>query len=202
MNNRKPYPTSWYPPFIEATEARFKTHCMSQTRRSSCVRNAPFVFYPPRADVNRMALEWNPQGSRRRGRPNSTWRRSSYGGQSCRSELERGEGGSEEQSSVAVCGGCPVLQKTLIEGCTGNCVFIWCWKASERECWVKFHVLMVARMKMTSFWDMAPSPCSLVEIDRRFWGSYCLHHQVDRRRDYTAPYPRMLSSSWIMLVGA
>jgi hypothetical protein len=35
---------------------------------------------------------------------------SSHGGQSCTSELERDEGGSEEQSSVAVCGGCPMLQ--------------------------------------------------------------------------------------------
>jgi hypothetical protein len=41
---------------------------------------------------------------------------SSHGGQSCRSELERGEGGSKEQSSVAVCGGCPMLQI----GVTGN----------------------------------------------------------------------------------
>jgi hypothetical protein len=30
----------------------------------------------PHADVNRTALEWNPQGSRRRGQPNSTCRRS------------------------------------------------------------------------------------------------------------------------------
>jgi hypothetical protein len=30
----------------------------------------------PHADVNRTALEWNPQGSRRKGQPNSTWRRS------------------------------------------------------------------------------------------------------------------------------
>jgi hypothetical protein len=41
---------------------------------------------------------------------------SSNGGQSYRSELERGEGGSEEQSSEAVCGGCPMLQI----GVTGN----------------------------------------------------------------------------------
>jgi hypothetical protein len=26
------------------------------------------------------------------------------------------------------------------------------------------------------FWDVAP--CSLLEIDRRFSGAYCLHHQV------------------------
>jgi hypothetical protein len=30
----------------------------------------------PRAGVNRTTLEWNQQGSRRRRRPNSTWRRS------------------------------------------------------------------------------------------------------------------------------
>jgi hypothetical protein len=56
----------------------------------------------PHADVNRTALEWNSQVSRRSGRP--------------RTELERGEVGSEEQSSVAVCGGCPTLQI----GVTGN----------------------------------------------------------------------------------
>jgi hypothetical protein len=32
-------------------------------------------------------------------------------------------------------------------------------------------------MKMVVFWD--DSPCSLVEIDQRFRGSYCLHHQDD-----------------------
>jgi hypothetical protein len=32
--------------------------------------------------------------------------------------------------------------------------------------------------KMTVFWDVAP--CSLVEIDRRFTGAYCLHHQGDK----------------------
>jgi hypothetical protein len=30
-------------------------------------------------------------------------------------------------------------------------------------------------MKMAVFLDVAP--CSLVEIDRRFRGAYCLHHQ-------------------------
>jgi hypothetical protein len=30
---------------------------------------------------------------------------------------------------------------------------------------------------MTAFWDMAP--CSLVEVDRCFRGTYCLHQQVD-----------------------
>jgi hypothetical protein len=34
------------------------------------------ILWKPHADVNRTALEWNLQGSRRRGRPNSTWRRS------------------------------------------------------------------------------------------------------------------------------
>jgi hypothetical protein len=31
--------------------------------------------------------------------------------------------------------------------------------------------------KMTDFWDIAPS--SLVEVDRRFRGTYCLHRQCD-----------------------
>jgi hypothetical protein len=43
---------------------------------------------------------------------------SSNGGQSCRCELEWGEGGSEEQNLVAVCGGCAVLQI----GVTGNMI--------------------------------------------------------------------------------
>jgi hypothetical protein len=32
-------------------------------------------------------------------------------------------------------------------------------------------------MKMTTFWDIAP--CSLVEVDRRFRGAYCLHYRPD-----------------------
>jgi hypothetical protein len=31
-------------------------------------------------------------------------------------------------------------------------------------------------MKFRAFWDVAP--CSHVEVDRRFRGTYCLHHQV------------------------
>jgi hypothetical protein len=34
-----------------------------------------------------------------------------------------------------------------------------------------------AQLKMTVFWVAAP--CSLVEIDRRFRGAYCLYHQGD-----------------------
>jgi hypothetical protein len=30
-------------------------------------------------------------------------------------------------------------------------------------------------LKMTGVWDIAP--CSLVEVDRRFRGAYCLHHR-------------------------
>jgi hypothetical protein len=32
-------------------------------------------------------------------------------------------------------------------------------------------------MKMIAFWDIAP--CSPVEVDQRFRGVYCLHHQGD-----------------------
>jgi hypothetical protein len=40
---------------------------------------------------------------------------SSNGGQSRRSELQRGKGGSEEQSSVAVCDGCSMLEVGVAE---------------------------------------------------------------------------------------
>jgi hypothetical protein len=40
---------------------------------------------------------------------------------------------------------------------------------------LKFEVLIATGMKMTTFWDIAP--CSLVEVNRRFIGPYCLHHQ-------------------------
>jgi hypothetical protein len=42
---------------------------------------------------------------------------------------------------------------------------------------VRFQVLTEASMKFTVFWDVAP--CSHVEVDRRFRGAYCLHHQGD-----------------------
>jgi hypothetical protein len=40
---------------------------------------------------------------------------------------------------------------------------------------MRFQVLTAVSMNMTVFWDVAP--CSLVEIDRRFRGAYCLYHQ-------------------------
>jgi hypothetical protein len=39
---------------------------------------------------------------------------------------------------------------------------------------VRFHVLTAASMKMAAFWDIVS--CSLVEVDRHFWGADCLHH--------------------------
>jgi hypothetical protein len=32
-------------------------------------------------------------------------------------------------------------------------------------------------MKMIVFWDVVP--CSLVEVNRRYTGTYCLHHEGD-----------------------
>jgi hypothetical protein len=46
---------------------------------------------------------------------------------------------------------------------------------------VRFQVLTAMSMKMTVFWDIAP--CSLVEINLYFRGTYCLHHQSDHRPD-------------------
>jgi hypothetical protein len=37
--------------------------------------------------------------------------------------------------------------------------------------------LLSLSMDMAVFWDVAT--CSLVEIDRRFKGAYCLHQQGD-----------------------
>jgi hypothetical protein len=42
---------------------------------------------------------------------------------------------------------------------------------------VRFQVLKAASVKMTAFWDVAP--CSLVENDRCFRGTYCSYHQGD-----------------------
>jgi hypothetical protein len=40
---------------------------------------------------------------------------------------------------------------------------------------VRLQLFMTAIVKVTAYWDMAP--CSLVEVDRRFRGVYCLHYQ-------------------------
>jgi hypothetical protein len=48
--------------------------------------------------------------------------------------------------------------------------------ASNFRC-ERFQVLAAMSIKMTVFWDVAP--WSLVEIDRRFRGAVCLHHQGD-----------------------
>jgi hypothetical protein len=42
------------------------------------------------------------------------------------------------------------------------------------ECW-RVQVLTAASRTMTAFWNIVP--CSLVEVDRRFRGAYCFHHQ-------------------------
>jgi hypothetical protein len=38
-----------------------------------------------------------------------------------------------------------------------------------------FRFSRAASMKFRVFWDVAP--CSQVDVDRRFRGAYCLHHQ-------------------------
>jgi hypothetical protein len=34
----------------------------------------------------------------------------------------------------------------------------------------------ICTLKISALWDTAP--CSLVEVQRRFIGAYCLHHEV------------------------
>jgi hypothetical protein len=41
--------------------------------------------------------------------------------------------------------------------------------------YVRFHAVTVTSMKFRVFWDVAP--CSHIEVDRRFRGSFCLRHQ-------------------------
>jgi hypothetical protein len=66
---------------------------------------------------------------------------------------------------------------------------------------MRFQVVTAANMKMMA---CVMVPCSLVEVDRRFWGA--IHHPDGGssqhlwnvgllQRDSMAPYPRRLSSS-------
>jgi hypothetical protein len=63
----------------------------------------------------------------------------------------------------------------------------------------RFQVLMAASMKFRVFWYVAP--WSHVEVDRRFSGAYCVHHQGDDGgsmhlwnigQDYMVLHPRRL----------
>jgi hypothetical protein len=47
--------------------------------------------------------------------------------------------------------------------------------------YVRVQVLTTVSMKFRIFWAVAP--CSHVEVDRRFTGAYCLHHQCDDGTD-------------------
>jgi hypothetical protein len=49
---------------------------------------------------------------------------------------------------------------------------------------VRFIPFKYSDVKITPFWDTAP--CSVIEVDRRFRGAYCLHHRPGSGdRDYT-----------------
>jgi hypothetical protein len=66
---------------------------------------------------------------------------------------------------------------------------------------VRFQVLKASSINMIAFWNIAP--CSPVEVDRRFRGAYCLHHQDNDtllQRNYTALYSRRLPSSFQVLL--
>jgi hypothetical protein len=42
---------------------------------------------------------------------------------------------------------------------------------------MKFCIKSSYILKSKAFWDIAP--CSLLGVDRRFGGAYCLHHEDD-----------------------
>jgi hypothetical protein len=43
------------------------------------------------------------------------------------------------------------------------------WRVAGQLCFMRFQVLTAASMKFRVFWDVVP--CSLVEVDRSFWGT-------------------------------
>jgi hypothetical protein len=61
---------------------------------------------------------------------------------------------------------------------------------NRKEQYVRVHVLTAASMLLV-FWDVAP--CSHVEVDRRFRGAYCLHHQGDSSRLHDATSQKTLN---------
>jgi hypothetical protein len=57
-----------------------------------------------------------------------------------------------------------------------------CWETIFKNKFSSYSVYEIsgfqgASMKMTAFWDIVQ--CTLVEVDRRFRGAYCLHLQFD-----------------------
>jgi hypothetical protein len=50
-------------------------------------------------------------------------------------------------------------------------------------------------VKCGVFWDVAP--CSQVEVDRRFRGAYCLHHQGDATCMKHLHVPTCILFSWL-----
>jgi hypothetical protein len=49
---------------------------------------------------------------------------------------------------------------------------------------MRFQVLTAASMKFKVFWDVLP--CSQIDVDRRFRGACCLHHQGAERTSETS----------------
>jgi hypothetical protein len=84
--------------------------------------------------------------------------------------------------------------------------------AKTLDFYVRFHVVTVATLKVTTFRGIVP--CNLVEVDRRFVSAYCLHYQdyelfsahllkvVLVQRDYSALYPMFVGVFlWIGCAG-
>jgi hypothetical protein len=61
---------------------------------------------------------------------------------------------------------------------------------------VRFQVLKASSMKMVVFWDV--TPCSLVDVNRRFRGAYCLQHPDDG----DSKFMRAMIITLIMEVGS
>jgi hypothetical protein len=64
---------------------------------------------------------------------------------------------------------------------------------------VRFQVVTAASMKFRVLWDVVP--CSLIVVDRRFRGVYCLHHQGDECPDDGEYAPLKRRSATVRLSG-
>jgi hypothetical protein len=70
-----------------------------------------------------------------------------------------------------------LLETEAGENKVSSCFYDFEFLSSNSSNPVRFQVITAVSVKMTAFWDIAPR--SLVEVNRRFRGAYCLHHQGD-----------------------
>jgi hypothetical protein len=88
----------------------------------------------------------------------------------------------------------------LLAPCSGRDSITVCTRFDNSHDWISSY-MYPACLKIAVFGDVAP--CSLVEIDRRFRGAYCLHHHDDRRQpsSSSSPWEPEISQACLFTVG-